>query len=199
MNGKFIHFLLLVTLVVGRPPAFGSDTEKQQNHASAKSANAGPNACALLTSAEIKAVQGETVEESKPSVQNDSGLPIVACLFRTTTPAKSVSVALAVPGKQNPRDFWRKQFYPSGETANPAQAETRHEKGRKKEEDDESTRPRTIPRVGDEAFWVGGPISGALYVLRGNKFIRVSVGGIRDESERIRKSVALAQSALKRI
>jgi len=31
------------------------------------------------------------------------------------------------------------------------------------------------------------------YVLRGNTFLRISVGGIRDEAERIEKSQALAR------
>jgi hypothetical protein len=210
MNERFIHFLLsamlLATVLAAVTTAFGVDSTKQQKQTgkSAK-APADPNVCALLTSAEIRSVQGETVEETKPSQQANGGLPLAECLFRTTTPAKSVSVAMAVPGKQSPRDFWRKQFHASAATAKPAHAETHPEKGQKKagiedkEEDDESTRPRAIPSVGDEAFWVGGPISGALYVLRGNKFIRISVGGVRDESERIRKSVALAQSALKRM
>lgn len=198
MNVRSIHLLLTAMLLGAITTAFGIDTTKQQNEAgkSAK-AEAGPNVCALLTSAEIKAVQGEGVEESKPSEQNNGGLRLAECLFRTTTPAKSVSVAMAVPGKQSPRDFWRKQFHASGEMAKPAHVVTHNEKGRKKEDEDERTRPRAIPRVGDEAFWVGGPVSGALYALRGNKFIRVSVGGVRDESERIKKSVALAQSVLK--
>jgi hypothetical protein len=207
MNGRSIHFLLsamlLATLLAAVTTAFGGDSTNQQKQTgkSAKAA-AHPNVCALLTGAEIRAVQGETVEGTKPSEQANGGMPLAECLFRTTTPAKSVSVAMAVPGKQSPRDFWRKQFHASAATAKPAHAETHPEKDQKKEgteEDEGSTRPRAIPRVGDEAFWVGGPISGALYVLRGNKFIRISVGGVRDESERIKKSVALAQSAVKRM
>lgn len=34
--------------------------------------------------------------------------------------------------------------------------------------------------------------AGALYVLKGNSFLRISVGGVREESAQIEKSVALA-------
>lgn len=50
-----------------------------------------------------------------------------------------------------------------------------------------------------KAYWVGGPIAGALYVLQGNTFLRISVGGIHEESARIEKSRALARIALKHL
>jgi hypothetical protein len=53
--------------------------------------------------------------------------------------------------------------------------------------------------VGEEAYWVGGPVVGALYILRGDTFLRISVGGVREESRRIEKSIALARAALKRM
>jgi len=53
--------------------------------------------------------------------------------------------------------------------------------------------------VGEEAFWVGNRIMGALYVLKGNAFLRISVGGEKDESVRITKTKTLAQKALKRL
>ena len=40
---------------------------------------------------------------------------------------------------------------------------------------------------------------GALYVLKGDTFLRISVGGVREEPARIQKSVALARLALKRL
>jgi hypothetical protein len=38
-----------------------------------------------------------------------------------------------------------------------------------------------------------------LYVLKGNEFIRVSVGGAGDEASKIDKSKKLAQMVLKRL
>jgi hypothetical protein len=33
--------------------------------------------------------------------------------------------------------------------------------------------------VGEEAYWLGSPMVGALYVLKANTFLRISVGGVR--------------------
>lgn len=156
--------------------------------------------CKLLTSAEIEGVQGERVEEAKPSAQSSGGLLMSQCLFRTSTPAKSVSLALAEPSAKKPRDYWRKQFHAGGEKEE--QKNDAGKTGRKssrEREEEEGSKPRAIRDVGDEAYWVGGPITGALYVLRNNTFIRVSVGGVREEPARIEKSVALARAALKRL
>lgn len=158
--------------------------------------------CSLLNSTEIAAVQGEPVQDAKPNQQPGSGLIMLQCLFRTTTPTKSVSLAVAAPSAVSSRTFWRKQFHP-GEAAakqnNSARAEKKSVAGRKEQEEEESTRPRAIAGLGEEAYWVGGPIAGALYVLKGNTFLRISVGGIREESVRIERSKALARIALKRM
>jgi hypothetical protein len=157
--------------------------------------------CTLLTSADVQAVQGDPVQETKPSAQPGGGLVMSQCLFRTATPSKSVSVAIASPGSISPRTFWKKQFH-SGKPATGEKAEKKPLAGSKKQEkedDDESTRPRAIAGVGEEAYWVGGPMVGAIYVLKGNTFVRISVGGVREESARIEKSVALAHLALKRL
>jgi len=47
--------------------------------------------------------------------------------------------------------------------------------------------------------WVGNPVSGALYVLQGNLFLRISVGGVPKESTRIAKSKSLASAILRRL
>jgi hypothetical protein len=158
--------------------------------------------CSLLTSAEVAAVQGEPVQETKPGDQRGAGLMMSQCLFRTTTPTKSVSLSVASPSAMSPRAFWRKQFHPGQDAAkerDSAGAEKKSFVERKEQEEEESSRPRVIAGLGEEAYWVGGPIAGALYVLKGNTFLRISVGGIREESVRIEKSKALARVALKRM
>lgn len=212
MNGRFIRLFQCFLLFASLGYSLGLSGQKASSKPSTPStpstqrnarAAGNTDVCTMLSSAEIQAVQGERVEESKASPQSNDGLAMSECLFRTTTPAKSVSLALALPGKQNPADFWRKHFHAETDASRPVKpakavkSKSQNEKEQIREE--EGTRPRPITGVGDEAFWMGSPISGALYVLRGNSFIRVSVGGVRDESARIKKSVALARSALKRI
>lgn len=156
--------------------------------------------CKLLTRGDIQAVQGDAVQETKPSTPPFGGLVLSQCLFRTANPSKSVSVAVASAGSTSPRAFWQKQFRPghpeSGEKEKENAAAGHKEENEKEEE---GTQPRAIQGVGEQAYWVGSPMVGALYVLKGDIFFRISVGGVREESARIHKSVALARLALKRL
>ena len=65
--------------------------------------------------------------------------------------------------------------------------------------EDSAHAPRPISSLGEEAYWVGGPLFGALYVLQGDLFLRISVGGVPKESARIAKSKSLATAILARL
>jgi len=56
-----------------------------------------------------------------------------------------------------------------------------------------------IDGIGDEAYWTAGRIGGALYILKDDTFIRISVGGPDKEETKIDKSKALAEKALLRL
>ena len=160
--------------------------------------------CALLTRAEIQAVLGEPVTETKPSGQPSGGFVMLQCFYSTTALAKSVSLALAAPDPAQPsavtpREFWRKQFHPPEPVEEEKPAAGKAPKKAEPEREKELREPRPIEGLGEEAYWVGNSISGALYVLKGNSFLRISVGGAREESARMEKSKALAQAALKRL
>jgi hypothetical protein len=154
------------------------------------------DACALLTPADIRAVLGENepISNPKPNTQSSGGLLMHQCVFGV---ASSRSISLAVAGsattgraRLTPREFWRRQFHPSERDSGAERDD--HER-------EQENRARPIAGVGDEAFWSGNRIAGALYVLRGDTFIRLSVGGITNERERIEKSKALAVAALRRL
>jgi hypothetical protein len=161
-----------------------------------------PGPCALLTGADIQAVQGDALQNTKPSTQPAGGLVMSQCLFRTASPSKSVSLSVASAGSVSPRAFWQKQFHSAQAESEEREREKPGAKGKpakQEQEEDESTRPRTIKGVGEQAYWVGSPMVGALYVLKGKTFLRISVGGVREEAARIQKSIALARLALKRL
>jgi hypothetical protein len=157
------------------------------------------DACTVLTSADVQKVQGDSVQETKPSTQPAGGLVMSQCLFRTASPSNSVSVAIASAGSVSPRAFWQKQFHSAKPESGEGEKEKPTAKSKPAREEEESPRPRTIKGVGEQAYWVGSPLVGALYVLKGDTFLRISVGGVREEAARIEKSVALARLALKRL
>jgi hypothetical protein len=53
--------------------------------------------------------------------------------------------------------------------------------------------------VGDEAFWSASSVGGALYVLKGDRYLRISVGGAGNAETKLKKSKTLALNALRRL
>jgi hypothetical protein len=144
------------------------------------------DACALLTSAEIESVLGESVKERRPGTQAAGGLLTAQCFFATSS-ARSVSLTLtrrngAGRSDLTPREYWRRQFHGSEHAREP----------------ELESRARPISGVGEEAYWTGNRFAGALYVLKGETFLRISVGGLTDEEARIAASRALALAAVTR-
>ncbi len=72
-------------------------------------------------------------------------------------------------------------------------------KAGEEEEEGKKSPPQRVADLGDEAFWTGTQISTALYVLKGDSYIRISVGGAGDQALKLEKSRKLAEFALKRL
>ena len=77
--------------------------------------------------------------------------------------------------------------------------ESLREQDRVRGEEEKSIPPKKIDGVGDEAFWIGNRVGGALYVLKKDAFIRISIGGPDNEESKIKKLKALAEKALPRL
>lgn len=149
-------------------------------------ADAGADACTLLTKEEIQAVQGEAFKDTKPSLKTAAGLTVGQCYFELPTAMNSIvlTVMRKAEGGRNPAESWKEIFH--------------REKSQKREEGEEKE-PLKVEGVGDEAFWTGTRIGGALYVLKGNCYIRISVGGAGDQTQKMEKSKTLAENVLKRL
>ena len=180
------------------------DRSKATDPASAKST---PDTCSLLSQAEIEKFLGEPVKEIKSSSQPVGGMLVSQCIFLTRTFANSLSLAVTSPdpahSAKTVHDFWDHQFHSANSRSAEEPEGTRGAKGddasQKQSSTQESEKPRLISGLGQEAYWVGSPITGALYVLQGGAFLRVSVGGIRQESARIDKSKAIAGATLSKL
>jgi hypothetical protein len=164
------------------------------------------DACALLTSDDIKAVQGEAVKDTKASAHNDAPLNVSQCFFTTTTFNKSVSleVTSGASGGRGAREFWDKQFARAREEAGHEGKKSEREKKKAEpraggEEDEEGSLPVPVKGVGDEAYWAASNVNGTLYARKGDAFVRVSIGGTDNEATRLSKVKTLAQKALARL
>jgi hypothetical protein len=148
-------------------------------------------ACGLLTKEDTQAVQGEPFKSTKASAGMGPGLKISQCYFELPTPVNSVVLTVTQKGEgaegRDPRESWREIFY----------SERPREK--EKEKEGEEKGPLKVDALGDEAFWTGSRVGGALYVLKGNCYIRISVGGAGTQEQKMEKSKTLAEAVLKRL
>lgn len=178
-------------------------------------ASAGPkvDACTLLTSDEIKGVQGEPVKETKTSGRAAGDFLVTQCYYELPTTSNSISLTLTEgagqTGAQSLKDYWEETF---GKNESKSESERRTERDKEKkkatekakaerggEEEEESAPLEPVRGVGDEAFWSASRVGGALYVIKRDHYIRISVGGKDNLQTKLKKSKVLAQKALRRL
>jgi hypothetical protein len=145
----------------------------------------------LLTASEIQDVLGEPLKQPIASTRNEAGFVISQSYFLLATPAKSavLTVTSRAGTGRSPRGFWMEKFHDHGA----------EEKDREAEPERPKQQPEKIDGLGDEAYWVASGSTGALYVLQGDAFIRVAIGGEDEKSARVEKAKRLARYALKRL
>ena len=153
------------------------------------------DACNLLSKEEVESVQAAHVNETKSSEHSDGVFLVCQCFYTAAEFSKSVTLALVQSdqkqgSKRNPKDFWKEKFDPY---------ENEEPKAKSGDEKEQGSAPKKIEGLGDEAYWVGNRFGGTLYVLKGDAFISVGLGGTDDEDTKLKKSKVLAQKALQRL
>lgn len=139
--------------------------------------------CTLLTGEEIRGVQQQAVVERVGSTRQSPSMSVRQCVYQTQDFVHSVSLTLSLAdGEAGAARYWQQRFH--GESAATSGPEGP---------------PEPVTGLGAEAFWVGDAKTGAIYVLAGDRFLRISVGGVPDEATRRARSVALAHNALPRV
>lgn len=169
--------------------------------------------CSLLTSDEIKSVQGEAFANAMRSDRQDGDFIVAQCYYALPTSVNSVVINVTTgtgtSGAPSPRMFWENTFgKEAGEENDRDKAKEKEKEKAKKpatgerreeEEGERAAKPEKVADLGDEAFWIGSRVGGALYVLKKDLFFRISVGGAGDEKAKLGKSKSLAQNVLKRL
>jgi hypothetical protein len=163
--------------------------------------------CGLLASDDLKSVQGEAYKDAQRSDRQDGDFIVAQCYYALPTTANSVvlNVTTAKEGAKvpGPRKFWESTFARSSEKPRDRDKERAKEKaksGEKREaEEEEAPAPEKIAGLGEDAYWLASRVGGALYVLKGDQFFRISVGGAGDAKSKLSKSKTLAQRVLKKL
>jgi hypothetical protein len=177
------------------PEVAATPTPAQTITSSSSSTSPDQFACGLLTKEETQAVQGEPFKSTKASQGPGPGLRVSQCYFELPTPVNSVvlTVTRKADGAnaRDPRENWHELFY--------GEHPRERDKEREKDKEGEEKGPHKVEGVGDEAFWSGSRVGGALYVLKGESYFRISVGGAGDQAQKLEKSKTLAAFVLKRL
>jgi hypothetical protein len=160
------------------------------------------DACSLLTSADIRAVQNAPVASMKSSEPERERFTVSQCFYTLAPFSKSISLEVTrrrPGGKEGPRDYWKELFAPSRWKEKDRDREKEKVSEGKEEREKRSSAPRRVRGVGDDAYWVGPATGGGLYVLSDDAFFRLSLGGSDPEPVKIRKLAKLARAAVKRL
>jgi len=157
------------------------------------------DACSLVSKEEVESVQQASVNDAKSSERSDGTFRISQCLYAAAEFSKSVNLALIQvdpnqPSKRTPKDFWEEKF-----GAYEGRSSDSSTSLGMTEESEKGPPPKKITGLGDEAFWVSNRFGGILYILKGNAFISIGIGGTDGEEAKLEKSKVLAQKALQRL
>lgn len=160
-----------------------------------------PDACSLTSPSEIASVQGVPVQGAQPAVHKQGDLVIAQCYYPAVSSdgRANLSVYLQVirPDSNSARrdalrGFWKDQL------DRDSRAQKRIENAEEQALEKRLKPAEPISGLGDEAFWLAGRRGGALYVLKHDSILRVTVGDA-DVKAQMEKSKALAKKILKRL
>ena len=154
-----------------------------------------PNACQLLTARDIARVQGQEFKTAKLTETDANGLTVSQCFYVLPSFSISVSVDL-MRGKT--AVFWRGHFG-NARAAGDDKDRDRPAKGGSRDAEEHESSALKVKGVGDAAVWSGNRAAGALYVLKGDTIVRVSVGGAGSEEQKIERSKKLAARTLRKL
>jgi hypothetical protein len=196
------HFLLAITLLVAV-----TGCKKSSISTSVAQQPRSGDVCGLITNAEVQAIEGSPVKETKPSQQSDGKFRYSQCFYTTEVFNMSVSVALterdpASDSARDPREFWKETFGRYEETKKETSEEDKAKKQSLNEQEQEERGrqpPKKIDGIGDSAWWTAGRMGGTIYVLKNNAFLRVSVGGPGKEEEQLERAKKLTIKAVSRL
>ena len=207
----------LLIVFLGLALASVGGCRKKESMRAKQNLNSEPGAaqfdvCGLIKNDEMEPIIGSPVKETKASGRAEGGFRVTQCYYSAGESSKSVSLAVtdrdtSVKTDRGAKEFWEDTFgrFRREDTEKESEADKEkreslraHSKG---EEEEEKVPPKKIGGIGDEAYWSGNRVGGALYVLdkKRDAFVRVSVGGPDSKEKKIEKCKSLALKAIERL
>src|SRR4051794_12416647 len=162
--------------------------------------------CQLLSSQDIESTQNSILRKLNPKQFVQNGFRISLCVFQTSDISKSLQLSIIEsdpddPQKHDVHNLWEVMFRKK-RNRDKKETGTKKRETESDEDDDEgglaikdSTR---IRKIGDDAYWSTSQYGGALFILRGDRIFRVSIGGAEPLSVKLSKSKVLGFAALTR-
>jgi hypothetical protein len=194
-----LAFVLSIVLLAILPSC-----RKSKSTAATPSKRSKIDACGLITNNEVQAIQSSPIKDTKGSEQSDGSFRIAQCFYNAETFNKSVSLAVtqsdpASAKPRNPKDFWKETFGRYEGEAKEEKGDEQKKESLREQEEEKARPPKKLDGIGDAAYWTANRMGGALYVLKNDVFIRISVGGPESEEAKINRCKALAEKALSRL
>jgi hypothetical protein len=158
----------------------------------------GPSACDLFEPAATAALFGAPVQ-GRAGHRAGDGLEISSCFLRVQGSSRSAYVELRESAADaRASRHWAELFHA------PASGEAEPRRKSRRLRGDAPAAPAREPAVealpveqlGDEAFFVGTAVYGALYVRHGARYLRLSVGGAGALEDKLDLARSLAAQAL---
>jgi len=140
-------------------------------------------------------VQGAPFVSNTSSVHDDGRFHVATCYYKLQPEAQSVSLEIIAPSKSgasSPATLWREKFRSDDRRRGSHDVRVDGEVDAEKD-----SQPVHIDNLGDDAFWVNTGRDGALYLLSGNKIIRLSLGGKAAQNEKKARAIQITGSLLK--
>lgn len=152
--------------------------------------------CTLLSAGDIRAVQKVPVKQTKPTETTVRSERFSQCVYLTADFAHSVSLTVITgqSGAEGTQAFWKRTF----EDQRPKKEREAGRVPASLRKSDEGG-VRRVPGIGDDAVWTGDGKAGSLYVRTPGRVLRISVGGVADPEERLKRTRTLADAALQRL
>ncbi|HYW69922.1 MAG TPA: hypothetical protein VE961_02735 [Pyrinomonadaceae bacterium] len=191
-------------------PANANSTGASLPRPSAAPVRSKIDVCSLLSRDDLKAVQGEAYKDAQRSDRPEGEYVVGQCYYAMPTSANAVVINVTTakdePGARSPKVLWGQAFGSDEDKEREGHNERERENEKAKEPLDRAEEgeakeaaPERIRDLGQAAYWVANPIGGALYVLKNDLFVRISVGGSGDQKAKLNKSKTLAQTILKKL